>query len=86
MTSKDGRLINIQGWSGRIRSLPVFKDFAWNEVPGESRLSEKERMLCILSDLLGCQRRGDFCKVLHMTLEAGIDPVAVKEVIYQAAA
>ena len=43
-------------------------------------------MLCILSALLGCQGMGEFQNMLHAALNMGIDPVAIKEVIYQAAA
>lgn len=60
--------------------------FSQDEVVQVSRLSEKERMLCILSTLIGCQGLGMFRNMLHETLDAGIDPVAVKEVIYQATA
>ncbi len=56
------------------------------ETEGVSRLTEKERMLCILSALLGCQGSGEYRNVLHEALNRGIPPVAVKEMIYQAAA
>lgn len=50
------------------------------------RLTEKERMLCILSALIGCQGMGEFQDMLHAALRAGVDPVAIKEMIYQATA
>lgn len=43
-------------------------------------------MLCILSVLLGCQGMGEFQNMLHAALNMGIDPIAIKEVLYQAAA
>ena len=43
-------------------------------------------MLCVLSALLGCQGMGAFRNMLHTALDAGIEPAAVKEVLYQAAA
>ena len=43
-------------------------------------------MLCILSALLGCQGMGEYQNMLHAALNMGIDPVAVKEVVYQATA
>lgn len=73
-----------------VRTDPEFvgiiADFSQSEVPKASRLTEKERQLCILSVLLGCQGLGEFRNILHTALENGLEPVAVKEVIYQAAA
>lgn len=43
-------------------------------------------MLCSLSALLGCQGLGEFRNMLHTALDAGMEPVAIKEVLYQAAA
>ncbi|MGN0252386.1 MAG: carboxymuconolactone decarboxylase family protein [Oliverpabstia sp.] len=61
-------------------------NFSQNETISVSRLTEKEQMLCILSVLLGCQGMGEFQNMLHAALNTGIDPVAIKEVIYQATA
>ena len=60
--------------------------FAGQEVPAASPLTEKERMLCILAALLGCQGMGAFRKALGSALDAGVEPVAIREVIYQATA
>lgn len=51
-----------------------------------NKLTEKEQMLCVLSALLGCQGMGEFQNMLHAALSTGVDPIAVKEVIYQATA
>ncbi|MDO4331296.1 MAG: carboxymuconolactone decarboxylase family protein [Eubacteriales bacterium] len=64
----------------------IIADFAWGEAVEAGKLTEKERRLCILSALLGCQGIGMFQNMLHEALYAGVDPVAVKEVIYQATA
>lgn len=64
----------------------LFLEFSQGEVPEKSRLTEKERMLCILSVLLGCQGKGEFRHVLHGALNTGLDPIAVKEVLYQGTA
>lgn len=64
----------------------IIANFSQDETVKASILTEKEQMLCILSALLGCQGMGEFRNMLHAALTAGIDPVAVKEVIYQAAA
>ena len=60
--------------------------FSQNEVPAASRLTERERMLCILSVLLGCQGMGEFRRMLGAALNGGLDPAAVKETLYQATA
>lgn len=60
--------------------------FSLEEVPSSSRLTERERMLCILSILLGCQGKGEYANMLHAALNSGLDPVAIKETVYQATA
>ncbi len=66
--------------------VDIVANFSQNETVIESKLTEKEQALCILSALLGCQGIGEFQNMLHATLNAGIDPIAIKEVIYQATA
>lgn len=66
--------------------VEIIANFSQAETINAGRLTEKERMLCILSALLGCQGMGEFQNMLHAALNAGIDPVAVKETIYQATA
>lgn len=66
--------------------VEIISNFSQDETAGVSKLTEKEQMLCILSALLGCQGMGEFQNMLHAALNMGIDPVAVKEVLYQAAA
>ena len=76
--------------SGLSRTDPEFVEiitnFSQDETVEENKLTEKEQMLCILSALLGCQGMGEFQNMLHAALNTGIDPVAIKEVIYQATA
>lgn len=64
----------------------IIANFSQSEAVEANKLTEKEQMLCILSALLGCQAVGEFQNMLHTALSAGIDPVAVKEIIYQATA
>lgn len=64
----------------------IAANFSQHETVIESKLTEKEQMLCILSALIGCQGMGEFQNMLHAALNAGLNPVAVKEVIYQATA
>ena len=79
-----------ESWERLAQTDPEFLEIAANFAQGEavqaSKLTEKERMLCVLSALLGCQGMGAFRNVLHTALDAGIEPAAVKEVLYQAAA
>ena len=64
----------------------IIANFSQDEVAKTNKLTKKEQMLCILSVLLGCQGMGEFQNMLHAALHAGVDPVAIKEVIYQATA
>lgn len=66
--------------------VDIIANFSWNETVRESKLTEKEQMLCILSALLGCQGMGEFQNMFNAALNMGIDPIALKEVIYQATA
>ena len=66
--------------------VDIVAEFSLDERIGGNRLTEREKMLCILSALLGCQGMGEFQNMLHGALNTGLDPIAVKEVIYQAAA
>ncbi len=60
--------------------------FAFEEVPGEEgqQLDETTRHLAILAALLGCQGIDEFRAELPRALDAGLSPVMVKEVVYQA--
>ena len=64
----------------------IISNFSQDEVISVGDLTEKERMLCILSVLLGCQGMKEYSDMLHAALNVGIDPIAIKEVVYQATA
>lgn len=66
--------------------VDIVANFSQDETVKANTLTEKEQMLCILSVLLGCQGMGEFRNMLHAALNTGLDPVAIKEVIYQATA
>ena len=59
----------------------IIANFSQGEVAEANRLTEKEQMFCILSALLGCQGMGEFQNMLHAALNAGVAPIAIKEVI-----
>ena len=64
----------------------LMANFSMGEVPRENKLTERERLLCILSALLGCQGLGAYRNLLKTALDAGLEPIAVKEMLYQATA
>lgn len=66
--------------------VEIIANFSQDEVMKANKLTTKEQMLCILSVLLGCQGMGEFQNMLHAALNMGIDPIAMKEVIYQGTA
>lgn len=71
---------------------PEFKEFfgqfACSEVTGEpgKGLEERTRYMAILATLIGCQGAALYKELLPDALSAGITPVEVKEIVYQATA
>lgn len=63
-----------------------FEYFANDEVVNEKdqQLPEKTRYIAILAVLLGCQGIDEFKVQLPKALEAGVTPVQIKEIVYQA--
>lgn len=59
--------------------------FARQEVPAAGDVAPRTRFLAILAALLGCQGLDEFTAVLPHALDE-LDPVEVKEVVYQATA
>ena len=66
--------------------VEIIANFSQDEVIRANKLTEKEQMLCILSVLLGCQGMGEFQNMLHAALNMSMDPIVIKEVVYQATA
>ena len=62
--------------------------FAFDEVVNEpgQQLDPVTRHMAILATLLGCQGAEVFRRELPQALDAGVTPVMVKEIVYQAAA
>lgn len=65
-----------------------FAYFAGEQVPTEpaAELPARERYLAILAALLGCQGVDEFRVMAGEALDAGVTPVELKEVVYQATA
>ena len=63
-----------------------FDHFAFDEVVNEKgqELEPGVRYRAILATLLGCQGTDAFRMILPKALEAGVTPVMVKEIVYQA--
>lgn len=66
--------------------VDIVVNFSQEEVIKENKLTNKEQMLSILSVLLGTQALGEYKNMLHAALKSGVDPVAIKETVYQATA
>lgn len=66
----------------------LFEHFAFDEVVSEesAKLDEADRHLAILAALLGCQGIDEFRSQVSRALKAGLTPVMIKEVVYQATA
>ena len=63
-----------------------FEHFAFEEVPQETgaRLDAPTRYMANLAMLLGCQGIDEYKALLPDALRAGLTPVMVKEIVYQA--
>lgn len=63
-----------------------FDAFAFGEVVRHGELEARTRNMAILSTLLGCQGCDAFRAMLPAALDAGVTPVEIKEIVYQATA
>lgn len=63
-----------------------FEHFAFDEVVNEEgqQLDNVTRHMAIIATLLGCQGIDEFRIELPLALDAGLTPVMVKEIVYQA--
>lgn len=63
-----------------------FANFAFDDVPTDVDLSDRTRFMCWLATLLGCQGIDEFRALLPAALNVGLEPGAVKEIVYQGVA
>lgn len=65
-----------------------FANFAFDEVVAatEGQLDDRARFMCWLSTCLGCQGIDEFRALLPAALNMGVEPEAVKEIVYQGSA
>lgn len=66
--------------------VEFFDHFAFDEVTGHHELDERTRMMAILAVLLGCQGLDPFKIIAEVSLDLGVTPVEIKEIVYQATA
>ena len=64
----------------------IIYNFSQVEVEKVCKLSDKDKFLCILSVLIGCQSLSMFANVLDVALKKNVDVIAIKEMLYQATA
>ncbi len=64
--------------------IEIFESFAFDEVLRHGNLDVKTRLMVILSSMLASQTLGEFKIILGGALNAGVTPIEVKEIIYQA--
>jgi 4-carboxymuconolactone decarboxylase len=62
----------------------VFDNFAFDEVLRHSGLDTRTRLMVQLAALIGCQALGEYRVMLGAALTAGVTPVEVREIVYQA--
>ena len=62
----------------------IFDNFALGEVLGHGGLDARTRLMCILASNVASQGRAAFRATLDAAIGAGVTPVEVKEVLYQA--
>lgn len=66
--------------------VQIFENFAFGDVVRDSRLDDRTRFLAILAALMGSQGADAYRTMLPAALEVGVDPTAIKEVVYQGVA
>lgn len=64
--------------------IEVFDNFAFDETLTHSRLEVRTRLMVQLAALIACGALTEYQVLLGAALDAGITPVAAKEVVYQA--
>ena len=65
-----------------------FHNFAFGEVVEQTadRLDDRTRFICYLATLIGCQGIDEYRALLPAALNVGVEPVDVREIVYQATA
>lgn len=61
-----------------------YVNFAFDEVPAESKLELKESLMITLASLVAIPALSEFKIILKAALKNDVEPVAIKEILYQA--
>jgi 4-carboxymuconolactone decarboxylase len=64
--------------------IEVFDNFVFDEVLAHGSLDARTRLMVQLAAIIACQGPGEYRMMLGAALAAGVTPVEVKEVVYQA--
>ena len=61
----------------------IIRNFTLGEVPNHGNINEKTRMLIITAVVMGCGGVELFEKIIHGALNIGVEPVKIREIVYQ---
>jgi 4-carboxymuconolactone decarboxylase len=64
--------------------IEIFDNFAFDEVLEHGTLDIKTRLMVQLAAIIACQAIGEYRVMLGAALTAGVSPIEVKEIVYQA--
>ncbi len=64
--------------------IEVFKNFTFDEVISYGNLDARTRLIVVLGSIIACQGLGEYRMMVVGALNAGVTPVEVKEIVYQA--
>ncbi|OBB14914.1 carboxymuconolactone decarboxylase [Mycolicibacterium setense] len=64
--------------------IEVFDNFAFDEVLGDANLDVRTRLMVQLASIIASQAVSEYRAMLGAALTAGVTPVEVKEIVYQA--
>lgn len=73
-------------WRTDPEFVDRFNNFAYDEVVNHDDLDDKTRFLAILATLMGSQSIDEYRAMTVAALNFGVEPVAIKETVYQASA
>ena len=90
--SEQARKNHDELFPGRISTLAVtdpelieiFDNFAFDDVLGHGILAPRTRLMVQLASMIACQALGEYRVMLGAAFTAGVTPVEVKEIVYQA--
>ncbi|HUI69917.1 MAG TPA: carboxymuconolactone decarboxylase family protein, partial [Spirochaetia bacterium] len=64
--------------------IQAFDNWAFGEVPKESVIDARTRLMVQLAAIIACQAVNEYRVMLGGALNVGVTPVEVKEIVYQA--